>query len=68
MIHHLFYTVSCTGGYTLVIWCHTQIMGFLLQHGKSLNASTRKMHQEVNRALMALVSWYLNTGLTSTDL
>ncbi|KAH7702104.1 Protein STR-14 [Aphelenchoides avenae] len=54
LIHHLFYTVSCTGGYTLVIWCQSQIGSYLMRHGSSFRESTRKMHQDVNRALVAL--------------
>ncbi|KAH7716495.1 Protein STR-14 [Aphelenchoides avenae] len=54
LIHHVFYTISCTGGYTLVIWCQSRIAAYLSRHGESFNPATRKTHQGVNRALVAL--------------
>ncbi|KAH7716496.1 hypothetical protein AAVH_16074 [Aphelenchoides avenae] len=54
MIHHLFYIASCVGGYMLLIWCQSQIVVFLRRQGSSFRASTRRLHLEVNRALVAL--------------
>ncbi|KAH7725756.1 CRE-STR-90 protein [Aphelenchoides avenae] len=54
IIHHFFYLASSAGGYTLVIWCQSQIISFTSQHGSSYRASTRRLNQDVNRALVAL--------------
>lgn len=56
IIHHLFYSASSVGGYTIVIYCQSKIMAFTTQHGSSFNPSTRRMNQDINRALVALVS------------
>lgn len=40
----------------LLIWCQSQIVVFLRRQGSSFRASTRRLHLEVNRALVALVS------------
>ncbi|KAI1700586.1 serpentine type 7TM GPCR chemoreceptor srd domain-containing protein [Ditylenchus destructor] len=54
ILHHVIYVGSLTVGYTIIIWCQGQIMTFMNKHGKSVHANTRRMHAEVNRALVAL--------------
>ncbi|KAI1700914.1 serpentine type 7TM GPCR chemoreceptor srd domain-containing protein [Ditylenchus destructor] len=54
IVHHSFYMITLVVGYTMIIWCQSQIMTFLNQHGKSTHASTQRMHAEVNRAMLAL--------------
>ncbi|KAH7703088.1 Protein Y9C9A.5 [Aphelenchoides avenae] len=54
IFHHGFYTISCFGGYALIIWCQAKIWKHLGRHGSSYRESTRRMHDEVNRALLSL--------------
>ncbi|KAH7717826.1 7TM GPCR protein [Aphelenchoides avenae] len=53
-LHHGFYTVSCMGGYFVIVWCQIEIWHHLKSHGTAIHASTRRMHNEVNRALISL--------------
>uniref|UniRef100_A0A915EI62 G protein-coupled receptor n=1 Tax=Ditylenchus dipsaci TaxID=166011 RepID=A0A915EI62_9BILA len=53
-VHNSFYMLSSAGGYTIIIYCQSKIIAYMGQFGSSSRASTRKMHEEFNRTLMAL--------------
>ncbi|KAI1691114.1 serpentine type 7TM GPCR chemoreceptor str domain-containing protein [Ditylenchus destructor] len=53
LIHHVFYFLSLFGGYIILIFCEMKIMDYIKITG-SVTEKTRKMHTEVNRALIAL--------------
>ncbi|KAI1700614.1 serpentine type 7TM GPCR chemoreceptor str domain-containing protein [Ditylenchus destructor] len=53
LIHHFFYSSSLFGGYVLLIFCEVKIMDYIKISG-SVTEKTRRMHAEVNRALIAL--------------
>ncbi|KAH7706910.1 7TM GPCR protein [Aphelenchoides avenae] len=54
LVHHGFYISSCVGGYALIVYSEFKIIRYLSRHGASIRASTRQMHAQVNRALIAL--------------
>ncbi|KAH7698397.1 7TM GPCR protein, partial [Aphelenchoides avenae] len=53
-VHHLIYMISCIGGYTTIVWCECHIMKYLKRNQVSMHSRTRRMHADVNRALVAL--------------
>ncbi|KAH7695168.1 hypothetical protein AAVH_37778, partial [Aphelenchoides avenae] len=53
-IHHAFYVVSCVCGYSLIVYSEVKIMRHLKSSGTATRDTTKRMHAEVNRALIAM--------------
>ncbi|KAH7699261.1 STR-94 protein, partial [Aphelenchoides avenae] len=65
-IHHIFYMVTLSGGYGIVVWCQYKIIKHMHRHGKSIRESTRRAHAEINRAMVALAIAPLLTSMGPT--
>lgn len=49
------YMVSTIGGYTVIVTCQYKIMKYLRERRHLMSSATRRMNDELNRALVALV-------------
>ncbi|KAH7713632.1 hypothetical protein AAVH_18999 [Aphelenchoides avenae] len=49
------YAASAGGGYLLMIWCEWKIVTHLRRLGSSIHETTKSMHADVHRALIAWV-------------
>ncbi|KAI1699169.1 serpentine type 7TM GPCR chemoreceptor srd domain-containing protein [Ditylenchus destructor] len=54
ILNTAYYTVSTVGGYVIILWCEYKIIKELNQFGGNMQESTRQLHVEVHRALIAL--------------
>ncbi|KAH7718233.1 STR-94 protein [Aphelenchoides avenae] len=53
-VHHSMYMVSTIGGYTVIVTCQYKIMKYLRERRHLMSSATRRMNDELNRALVAL--------------
>ncbi|KAH7707288.1 hypothetical protein AAVH_25477 [Aphelenchoides avenae] len=58
--------VTLCGGYVVIIWCQYKIIKFFRRSGTSYLESTRRIHAEVNRAMVALAVTPLLTSMGPT--
>ncbi|KAI1697829.1 serpentine type 7TM GPCR chemoreceptor str domain-containing protein [Ditylenchus destructor] len=54
ILYTAYYTTSTVGGYAIILWCEYKIMKELRHFGANMRESTRRLHVEVHRALIAL--------------
>ncbi|KAI1700029.1 serpentine type 7TM GPCR chemoreceptor srd domain-containing protein [Ditylenchus destructor] len=54
ILYTAYYTVTTTGGYAIILWCEYKIIKELRYFGENMRESTRQLHVEVHRALIAL--------------
>ncbi|KAI1706666.1 serpentine type 7TM GPCR chemoreceptor srd domain-containing protein [Ditylenchus destructor] len=54
ILHSAYYAVTIMGGYAIILWCEYKIMKDLRQFIVNMRESTRRLHVEVHRALIAL--------------
>ncbi|KAH7704132.1 hypothetical protein AAVH_28687, partial [Aphelenchoides avenae] len=53
-LHNVFYILSVTIGYAIIIWCQLEAVKYLKRYGQAFRASTQRAHREFNRALVVL--------------
>lgn len=54
-LYSAMFTLTAVGAYSVVVWTELKMMAFINSHGHAMLESTRRMHAEVHRALIATV-------------
>ncbi|KAI1699987.1 serpentine type 7TM GPCR chemoreceptor srd domain-containing protein [Ditylenchus destructor] len=54
ILYTAYYTTTTVGGYAIILWCEYKIIKELGHFGGNMQESTRQLHVEVHRALIAL--------------
>ncbi|KAI1697826.1 serpentine type 7TM GPCR chemoreceptor srd domain-containing protein [Ditylenchus destructor] len=54
ILYTAYYSTTIVGGYSIILWCEYKIIKELGEFGDNMRESTRQLHAEVHRALIAL--------------